>query len=139
MSTGTICPPQPIQPILLGSSKDSSLEKGLSGVSPELLPKGIGRGYCHWCPDQVLRVLAEVITTRMANRSQQGTPTHLLKPWEKPQQRPLLATACDCQLKVDLGRQLRFPDTITVITLRPHVVLVSETTRQGVMLELTFH
>lgn len=48
----------------------------------------------------------------------------------------LLATARDWQLKVDLGRQLKFPQNIAV-TLWPDMVLVSETTRQVVLLELT--
>lgn len=35
--------------------------------------------------------------------------------------------AQEWQLKVDLGRQLKFPDTITVATLRPEIVWMSET------------
>lgn len=48
----------------------------------------------------------------------------------------LLATAQDWQLKVDIGRQLKFPENIALTTLRPDIVLVSETTRQVVLLEL---
>lgn len=39
-------------------------------------------------------------------------------------------------MKVNLGRQLKFPEDITVTTLRPDMVLMSET-RQVVLLELT--
>lgn len=50
-----------------------------------------------------------------------------------------MATAQDWQLKVDLGRQLRFPVTIAETSLGPEIVLVSETSRQVVLLELTVH
>ena len=49
----------------------------------------------------------------------------------------LLIAAQDWQLNVDLGRQLKFPETIAVTTLRPDMVLMSETSRPVVLLELT--
>lgn len=36
-------------------------------------------------------------------------------------------TAPDWQLKVDVGKQLKFPETIAVTTLRPDVVLLELT------------
>lgn len=38
---------------------------------------------------------------------------------------------------MDLERQLKFPSHITVTTLRPHIALMSESTKQVVLLELT--
>lgn len=49
----------------------------------------------------------------------------------------LLATAQDWQLRVNLGRQPKFPETIAETTPRPDPVLISETTKQVVLLELT--
>ncbi|KAI8489350.1 hypothetical protein Bbelb_327930 [Branchiostoma belcheri] len=49
----------------------------------------------------------------------------------------LLATARDWQLKVDLDKQLKFPDHIVATSLRPDVVLWSDSTKQVIMLELT--
>lgn len=49
----------------------------------------------------------------------------------------LLATAWECQLMVDLGRQLKFPENNVVTTLGSDIFLVSETMRQVVLLELT--
>ncbi|XP_064193957.1 uncharacterized protein LOC135256013 [Anguilla rostrata] len=43
----------------------------------------------------------------------------------------------DWQLLVDLERQLKFPNHIAGTTLRPDIVLVSESTKQAVLLELT--
>lgn len=40
-------------------------------------------------------------------------------------------------MKVDLGKQLKFPDTIAVTMLRPDMVLMSQISRQVVLLELT--
>ncbi len=49
----------------------------------------------------------------------------------------ILATARDWQLLVDLEQQLKFPNRIVTTTLRPDVVLLSESTKQVVLLELT--
>ena len=93
----------------------------------------------------MLQVIAEVISTAIST-SKYHQPTRqsiaFVRAGEKPQQHRsqaggLLATARDWQLKVDLGRQLKFPENIAVTTLRPDMVLVSETTRQVVLLELT--
>ena len=88
----------------------------------------------------MLRVIAEVISTAIST-SKHHQPARqsiaFVRAGEKPQQHRsqaggLLATARDWQLKVDLGRQLKFPENIAVTTLRPDMVLVSET-----LLELT--
>jgi hypothetical protein len=49
----------------------------------------------------------------------------------------ILATAKDWDLRVDLKRQLRFPPEVAITRLRPDVVLMSRTTKQLVILELT--
>ncbi|XP_049442747.1 protein starmaker-like [Epinephelus fuscoguttatus] len=43
----------------------------------------------------------------------------------------------DWELKVDLGRQLKFPETVTITSLRPDLVLISEASEQVILLELT--
>ncbi|XP_063050108.1 uncharacterized protein LOC134444859 [Engraulis encrasicolus] len=108
-------------------------------------PRALGEGRYRWRHDQVLRVIAEAISTGISTSKHQQPARQAIafvKAGEKPQQlrrQPggLLATARDWQLKVDLGRQLKFPENIAVTTLRPDMVLVSETTRQVVLLELT--
>ncbi|XP_049897834.1 uncharacterized protein LOC126388657 [Epinephelus moara] len=108
-------------------------------------PRALGDGRYRWRHDQVLRVIAEVISTGIStSKHQQPTRQSIafVRAGEKPQQcrsqaGGLLATARDWQLKVDLGRQLKFPENIAVTTLRPDMVLVSETTKQVVLLELT--
>ena len=49
----------------------------------------------------------------------------------------LLATAQDWELKVDLGKQLKFPETVAITALRPDIVLILETSKQVILLELT--
>ena len=46
-------------------------------------------------------------------------------------------SATDWQLLMDLEHQLKFPSHISVTTLRPDIVLVSESTKQAVLVELT--
>lgn len=93
----------------------------------------------------MLRVIAEVISTGIStNRQHQPAKytINFVKVWEKAKQHKcqaggLLGTAKEWQLKVDLRRQLKFPDPITVTMLRPDIFLVSETAKQAVRLELT--
>lgn len=49
----------------------------------------------------------------------------------------ILAIAQDWELKVNLGKQLKFPNTIPAATLRPNIVLLSETSKQVILLKLT--
>ncbi|KAK0145691.1 hypothetical protein N1851_015413 [Merluccius polli] len=107
-------------------------------------PKALGEGRYRWRHDQVLKVIAETISSGITLSKQQQPARHsiaFIKAGERPQHRPrqvggLLTTARDWQLKVDLGRQLKVPHTIAVTTLRPDLVLLSESTRQVVLLEL---
>lgn len=46
-------------------------------------------------------------------------------------------TARDWVMSVDLERQLKIPPHITKTSLRPDIILVSEATKQLVLLELT--
>ncbi|KAI2654633.1 hypothetical protein H4Q32_011403 [Labeo rohita] len=108
-------------------------------------PKALGEGRYRWRHDQVLKAVADTICAGI----QQIKHQPLARPYivfvragEKPQSQPkvpgdLLSTAGNWQLKVDLGRQLKFPDHITSTTLRPDMVLTSESTKQVVLLELT--
>lgn len=38
----------------------------------------------------------------------------------------LLTSAQDWELKVDVGKQLKFPETVSITLLRPDMVLISE-------------
>ena len=107
--------------------------------------KALGEGRYRWGHDQVLKVIADTICSGISLSKQQQPARHsitFVKAGEKSQHRPsqtggLLTTARDWHLKVDLGKQLKFPETITVTTLRPDLVLMSESTRQVILLELT--
>lgn len=58
-------------------------------------------------------------------------------PSQPKTQAGLLGTAKDWQLRVDLNKQLRFPENIIETRLRPDIVLHSESSKQVIMLELT--
>ena len=49
----------------------------------------------------------------------------------------LLATARDWEPKVDLGKQLKFPEAVAKTTLRQDIVLTSVASKQVILLELT--
>ncbi|RXN24140.1 reverse transcriptase [Labeo rohita] len=108
-------------------------------------PKALGKGRYRWRHDQVLKAVADTICAGIQQIKHQplARPYNVfVRAGEKPQSHPkvpadLLSTAGDWQLKVDLGRQLKFPDHITSTTLRPDMVLTSESTKQVVLLELT--
>lgn len=89
--------------------------------------------------------MADAISTAIQDSKNQHAPKQsitFIRAGEKAQHRPsssggLLATARDWQLQVDLGRQLKFPENIAATPLRPDMVLISESTKQVVLLELT--
>lgn len=67
---------------------------------------------------------------------------NFIRAGEKPKTTPritsgLLNNVQDWQLIVDLARQLKFLQNITKSSLRPDILLVSETTKDVVMPELT--
>ena len=49
----------------------------------------------------------------------------------------LLQTASDWVIKVDIGRQLKFPEQIVPTSLRPDLVLTSNSTKTVIVVELT--
>lgn len=121
-------------------SKRGTLEHILSCCTMAL-----GEGRYRWRHDQVLKTIAEAISNGL-EWSKQHRPSKEIIAFvragerETPSKRPpagILTSAKDWQMLVDLERQLQFPSHIALTTLRPDVVLVSESTRQVVMLELT--
>lgn len=49
----------------------------------------------------------------------------------------LLATARDWELRVYLGKQLKFPEAVAKTSVRPDIVITSAATEQVILLELT--
>ncbi|XP_061101211.1 uncharacterized protein LOC133130563 [Conger conger] len=121
-------------------SKRGTLEHILSCCT-----RALGDGRYRWRHDQVLKTIAEAIsagllwakqfrpskrTIAFVRAGEQATPARRTSAG-------ILTSARDWQLLVDLERQLKFPSHIAATTLRPDIVLVSESTKQAVMLELT--
>ncbi len=120
-------------------SRRGTLERILS-----CCPKTLGEGRYRWRHDQLLKAIAEAIApgVEWAKRSLSSKQAITFIGAGK-QPRPaaktsagILATARDWQLLVDLEQQLKFPNHIVTTTLRPDVLL-SESTKQVVLLELT--
>ncbi|XP_074527636.1 uncharacterized protein LOC141791255 [Halichoeres trimaculatus] len=108
-------------------------------------PRALGDGRYRWRHDQVLKAVAESINAAIDQSRRLQPPTRAI-PFVKAGEQPplsrktptgLLGTARDWQLRVDLGRQLKFPENIVETTLRPDIILSSATSKQVVLLELT--
>ncbi|XP_028316518.1 uncharacterized protein LOC114471795 isoform X5 [Gouania willdenowi] len=108
-------------------------------------PKALGEGRYRWHHDQVLKSLADSICVAIQYSKSQVTPKQsitFIRAGQKANQQPssaggLLTTARDWQLQVDLGTKLKFPANIAPTSLRPDMVLTSDSTKQVVLLELT--
>ena len=106
--------------------------------------KALGEGRYTWGHDQVLKAIAETIFTSITQNKPLRPARQaiaFIRAGEKPKPKPrgaagLLGTAPDWQMKADLGKQLRFPGHIVETTLRPDIVLFSDSTKQVVLLEL---
>lgn len=92
----------------------------------------------------MLKAVAETISTAVANNKHGSSrkSISLVKAGEKPRSKPtpaasFLSSASDWELRVDLGRQLKFPEYITSTSLRPDLVLTSACSKQVLLLELT--
>ncbi|XP_036071215.1 uncharacterized protein LOC112142521 [Oryzias melastigma] len=121
--------------------KRGTLEHILSCCS-----KALAEGRYRWRHDQVLKAIANTISSGI-NHCRSLRPAKNIIAFVRAGEKPppaarathsgLLTTAQDWELKVDLGKQLKFPETITSTTLRPDMLLISEATKQVVLLELT--
>lgn len=79
--------------------------------------RALGDGCYRWRHEQVLQVIAEVISTWITPSKHQQPTRQSQQP--RSQAEGLLATAQEWQLMVDLGRQFKFPENIVVTTLGP--------------------
>ncbi|XP_062283087.1 uncharacterized protein LOC133987658 [Scomber scombrus] len=122
-------------------SKRGTLEHILSCCT-----RALGDGRYRWRHHQVLKAIAEAISTGL-EWAKQFRPSKKSITFVRAGDNPtpvrrttsagILMSARDWQLLVDLEHQLKFPSHIAVTTLRPDIVLVSESTKQAVLLELT--
>ena len=101
-------------------------------------------GRYRWRHDKVLESVAVIITdaiqTSKFSPGKRAIP--FVRAGDKPptarrDERSLLSSAPDWQLRVDLINQLKFPPHITRTSLRPDIVLFSDSTKQVILLELT--
>ncbi|XP_061093280.1 uncharacterized protein LOC133125737 [Conger conger] len=121
-------------------SKRGTLEHILSCCT-----RALGDGRYRWRHDQVLKTIAEAISAGLLWAKQFRPSKRTIAFVRAGEQATtarrtsagILTSARDWQLLVDLERQLKFPSHIAATTLRPDIVLVSESTKQAVMLELT--
>ncbi|XP_061778568.1 uncharacterized protein LOC133569990 [Nerophis ophidion] len=119
--------------------KIANLEHVLSSCHSSLAD-----GKFRWRHDQILAQLAEgVEQARNRTRQLSNGPRfiHFIRAGESAaaggRNKGILATASDWEMRVDLKKQLKFPEEIAHTTLRPDIVLWSKGTKQVVLIELT--
>lgn len=108
-------------------------------------PTALGQGRYTWRHNQVLKSIADTISKEIS-KGGRGSNTNcsiaFVRAGEQPQagrKAPagILASAKDWKLSVDLEKQLKFPQHIVSTTMRPDIILVSESTKSIIIMELT--
>ncbi|KAL4008469.1 hypothetical protein ACER0C_002321 [Sarotherodon galilaeus] len=109
-------------------------------------PKALAQGRYRWRHDQVFKAVADSICSGISyNKSTCPVKNKItfIKAGEKlavpfrNTSPSLLATVHDWELRVDLAKQLKFPEVVAKTTLRPDIVVTSVASKQVILLELT--
>ena len=110
----------------------------------------LAQGRYTWRHNQVLKVVAQGVDEKRKNYNSRGkasrkTNIAFVRPGEKNDNttkgevhsRSYFESAQDWEMKEDLGKQLKVPDWIVQTNLRPDIILISESTKQMGVIELT--
>merc|ERR1711923_439072 len=106
----------------------------------------LSQGRYTWRRNRVLQEIADRIQDRVKTSKPVSYKTKsitFVKEGEKPekdhtnQNRSYLDTAKDWEVRVDLKGRLKIPSSITITDLRPDMILISESTKQLGIIELT--
>ena len=108
-------------------------------------PKALGEGRYRWRHDQVLREIAKIVSMAIdaSKHTSNGNWKRIdfVKSGETKKKKnirqSLLSTAPDWKMLVDLDKQLKFPASVFETSLRPDLIILSESTRQIIIWELT--
>jgi len=108
--------------------------------------RALGQGRYHWHNIQVLKAIADTICSGISHckrlRPVKKTIAFIRAgakptPAARATSSGLIAAAQDWELKVDLGKQLKFPENAAATTLGPDMVPISEASMQIILLELS--
>ena len=103
-------------------------------------------GRYKWRHDKVLQELGKRIEDRIAfmknepmtsNRTIGFVKEGEKQETEKPRYRNILDPARDWEMSIDLDRRVKIPAEITITNLRPDILIVSQSAKQMIMVELT--
>ncbi|RXN33906.1 reverse transcriptase [Labeo rohita] len=107
-------------------------------------PTALGQGRYTWRHNQVLKSIADTISKEISKGGRGSNTTRsvaFVRAGEQPKAgrkvpTGILASAKDWKLSVDLEK-LKYPQHIVRTTLRPDIILVSESTKNIIIMELT--
>ena len=139
---------KPIKPLHMGQKWYPACQLcGGKGLLQHLLsgcPRSLSEGRYCWRHDQVLKVIAEVVSEALkSNRFSPGRHKVIFvragssKQLQTKNKVMLLSSAPDWQLLVDLKRQTKFPAHIVETKLRPDIVMFSNSTKKVIIWELS--
>ena len=101
-------------------------------------------GRYRWRHDKVLEATALIITEALQRNKfvPSKRVIKFVKPGTIANEKPkvtqsILSSAIDWQIRVDLGKQLKFPAHIKTSRLRPDIIIYSDSTKQIILVELT--
>ncbi|RXN04565.1 reverse transcriptase [Labeo rohita] len=108
-------------------------------------PTALGQGRYTWCHNQLLKSIADTIIKEISKGGRGSNTTRsiaFVRAGEQPKAgrkvpAGILASAKDWKHSVDLEKQLKFPLHIVRTTMRPDIILVSESTNNIIIMELT--
>lgn len=101
-------------------------------------------GRYRWRHDEILKDIAKIVSTAISNNTlnldKRAIGFH--RAGEKPKKKNknianILSPATDWELRVDLGKRLKFPDHIVQTSLRPDLIFFSNNIKKLIMWELT--
>ena len=103
-------------------------------------------GRYKWRHDKVLRELGNHIEERIQVMKEEPIPSNRTivflregekKETEKPRFRNILDPARDWEMRIDLEKRVKIPCEITVTNMRPDIIVISKSSKQMIMVELT--
>ena len=129
-----------------GTKDSCKLCGGVGTLNHILTGCNAALGRYKWRHDKVLRELGKHIEERIQVMKEEPIPSNRTivflregekKETERPRFRNILDPARDWEMRIDLEKRVKIPSEISVTNMRPDILVISESSKQMIMVELT--
>ena len=129
-----------------GTNDNCKLCGGVGTLNHILTGCSAALGRYKWRHDKVLRELGKYIEERIQVMKEEPIPSYRTivflregekKEAEKPRYRNILDPARDWEMRIDLEKRVKIPPEISVTNMRPDILIISKSSKQMIMVELT--